>query len=294
MSVALQPPKATSLPTFLKNFFYFWGQKHILEFLIKNFLKSLKKQNFLKTDYIGILIDEKIESVKLSPLKFKAVRQAINYAFDRDKLIKYLRNNIGYPAHAGFIPKGMKSYNPEKVKGYYYNPDLARELLKEAGFPDGKGLPEIILHTTDNYKDQVEFIQSQLAECNIKVQISIEKTSVLRPAINNCEYVFFKKSWVGDYADEENFMTLFYSKNFSPQGVNYFHYNNPEFDKLFEKSKQEINDSLKIKLYQKMDSLIIADAPVVPLYYDQVIRLVNLKIQNLGNNSMNLLNLKTV
>jgi peptide/nickel transport system substrate-binding protein len=66
------------------------------------------------------------------------------------------------------------------------------------------------------------------------------------------------------------------------------------FDKLFEKSKQEINDSLKIKLYQKMDSLIIADAPVVPLYYDQVIRLVNLKIQNLGNNSMNLLNLKTV
>ncbi len=89
-------------------------------------------------------------------------------------------------------------------------------------------------------------------------------------------------------------MTLFYSKNFSPQGVNYFHYNNPEFDKLFEKSKQEINDSLKIELYQKMDSLIIADAPVVPLYYDQVIRLVNHKIQNLGNNSMNLLNLKTV
>jgi len=254
----------------------------------------LQKQNFLKTDYIGILIDEKIESVKLSPLKFKAVRQAINYAFDRDKLIKYLRNNIGYPAHAGFIPKGMKSYNPEKVKGYYYNPDLAKELLKEAGFPDGKGLPEIILHTTDNYKDQVEFIQSQLAECNIKVQISIEKTSVLRQAINNCEYVFFKKSWVGDYADEENFMTLFYSKNFSPQGVNYFHYNNPEFDKLFEKSKQEINDSLKIELYQKMDSLIIADAPIVPLYYDQVIRLVNHKIQNLGNNSMNLLNLKTV
>ena len=254
----------------------------------------LQKQNFLKTDYIGILIDEKIESVKLSPLKFKAVRQAINYAFDRDKLIKYLRNNIGYPAHAGFIPKGMKSYNPEKVKGYYYNPDLAKEFLKEAGFPDGKGLPEIILHTTDNYKDQVEFIQSQLAECNIKVQISIEKTSVLRQAINNCEYVFFKKSWVGDYADEENFMTLFYSKNFSPQGVNYFHYNNPEFDKLFEKSKQEINDSLKIELYQKMDSLIIADAPVVPLYYDQVIRLVNHKIQNLGNNSMNLLNLKTV
>jgi oligopeptide transport system substrate-binding protein len=254
----------------------------------------LQKQNFLKTDYIGILIDEKIESVKTSPLRLKSIRKAINYAFDRDKLIKYLRNNIGYAANAGFIPKGMKSFDPEKVKGYNYNPDFARELLKEAGYPNGKGLPEITLHTTDNYKEQVEFIQSQLAECNIKLQISIEKSSVLRQAVNNCEYNFFKKSWVGDYADEENFMTLFYSKNFSPQGVNYFHYKNENFDAAFEKAQHETNEEKKIELYQQMDRMIVDDAPIIPLYYDQVIRLVNHKIKGLGNNSMNLLNLKTV
>jgi peptide/nickel transport system substrate-binding protein len=254
----------------------------------------LQKQNFLKTDYIGILIDEKIESVKTSPLRLKSIRKAINYAFDRDKLIKYLRNNIGYAANAGFIPKGMKSFDPEKVKGYNYNPDFARELLKEAGYPNGKGLPEITLHTTDNYKEQVEFIQSQLAECNIKLQISIEKSSVLRQAVNNCEYNFFKKSWVGDYADEENFMTLFYSKNFSPQGVNYFHYKNENFDAAFEKAQHETSEEKKIELYQQMDRMIVDDAPIIPLYYDQVIRLVNHKIKGLGNNSMNLLNLKTV
>lgn len=254
----------------------------------------LQKQTFLKTDYIGILIDDKIESVRNSPLRLKSIRQAINHAFDRDKLIKFLRNNIGTAAHAGFIPKGMKSYDPAKVKGYSYNPDLARELLKDAGFPGGEGLPEITLHTTDNYKEQVEFIQSQLSQCNIKLQISIEKTSVLRQAVNNCEYAMFKKSWVGDYADEENFMNIFYSKNFSPQGANYFHYNNPAFDEAFDKAQQETNEATKIELYQKMDRMIIDDAPIIPLYYDQVIRLVNHKIKGLGNNSMNLLNLKTV
>ena len=117
---------------------------------------------------------------------------------------------------------------------------------------------------------------------------------MLRQAVNNCEYNFFKKSWVGDYADEENFMTLFYSKNFSPQGVNYFHYKNENFDAAFEKAQHETNEEKKIELYQQMDRMIVDDAPIIPLYYDQVIRLVNHKIKGLGNNSMNLLNLKTV
>lgn len=254
----------------------------------------LQKQTYLKTDYIGILVDENITSVRNSPTRLKAIRKAINYGFDRDKLIKYLRSNVGEPAHSGFIPKGMKSYDPEKVKGYYYDPEKVRELLAEAGYPNGKGLPEITLHITDNYKEQVEFIQSQLALNNIKIQISIEKPSVLRQAVNSCEYLLFKKSWFADYADEENFMSLFYSKNFSPQGVNYFHYRNGEFDQAYEKVQRETNDSVKKLLYQKMDRIIVDDAPVIPLFYDEVIRLVHHNIKGLTANPINLLNLKTV
>ncbi len=265
---------------------------HLKEVYEKKFY--LQKELFLKTDYIGILIDDKIDIVKNSPLKLKAIRQAINYAFDRDKLIKYLRNNIGTAAHSGFIPKGLHSYNPTKVKGYTYDVDKAKQLLMEAGYPNGKGLPEIVMHVTDNFKEQVEFIQAQLAECNIKVQISIEKPSVLRQAVNSCEYNVFKKSWVGDYADEENFMSLFYSKNFAPQGVNFFHYKNLEFDALYEKARNELNDVLKTELYQKMDQLVIDDAPVIPLYYDESVRLVQKNIKGLYSNPMNLLELKRV
>lgn len=254
----------------------------------------LQKQTFLKTDYIGILVDENIATVRNSPVRLKAIRKAINYGFDRDKLIKYLRSNVGEPAHSGFIPKGMKSYDPEKVKGYTYDPEKVKELLAEAGYPNGKGLPEITLHITDNYKEQVEFIQSQLALNNIKIQISIEKPSVLRQAVNSCEYLLFKKSWVGDYADEENFMSLFYSKSFCPQGVNYFHYRNLEFDMAYEKAQRETRDSVKKLLYQQMDRIIIDDAPVIPLYYDEVVRLVHHNIKGLTANPMNLLNLKTV
>lgn len=255
---------------------------------------DLQKQTFLKTDYLGILVDENMEIVRKSPFKIKALRKAINYAFDREKLVKYFRNNIGYPAISGFIPKGLPSFDENIVKGYSYNPEKVRQLLLEAGYPEGKGLPEITLHTTDNYLEQTEFIQSQLAENHIKVKINVDKPVVLRQAVASCEYNFFKKSWVCDYADEENFMSVFYSKNFAPIGSNYTHYKNPEFDILFEKVIKEQNPDMKKDLYQKMDQMLIDDAPFVPLYYDQVIRLVPKNINGLSTNAMNLLNLKRV
>lgn len=255
---------------------------------------NLQKETFLKTDYIGILVDEKLPIVQASALKLKKVRQAINHAFDRTKLVKYLRNNIGVPAQSGFIAQGMKSFNVDSVIGYSYNIDKVNSLLKEAGFANGKGLPELTLHITDNYKEQAEFIQSQLAECNIPIQLSIEKTSVLRQAVNNCEYLLFKKSWVADYADEENFMSLFYSKNFTPQGVNFFHFKNPSFDNLYEAAQLETNANKKTTYYYQMERILIDEAPVIPLYYDEVVRLVSKKILGLKTNPMNLLNLKSV
>jgi oligopeptide transport system substrate-binding protein len=254
----------------------------------------LQKATFLKTDYIGIVVDPDLDIVKRSPLRLKAIRQAVNYGFDRARLVRYLRNNVGLPAHSGFIPPGLKSFDEKLVSGYRYDPAKVRALLAEAGFPGGNGLPEMTMHISDTYKEQAEFIQSQLAANGIRMQVSVEKTSVLREASNNAEFMLFKKSWFADYPDEENFMSLFYSRNFAPKGVNFFHYRNPEFDRLFEEAQVELDAARKIKLYQQMENLVIEDAPVIPLYYDELVRLVSHKVKGLGTNPMNLLNLKTV
>ncbi len=253
---------------------------------------KLQIQPFLKTDYLGFLIDEKLPISKNSPLKIKAIRQAINYGFDRKKMVKYLRKNLGLPATAGFIPPGLPSFNETIVKGYDYNPEKVKELLLQAGYPDGKGLPDISLATTEQYLELAEYIQSQLAEFGITIKIDVQKATVLTDAIANSKINFFRKSWVCDYPDKENFLSLFYSKNWSPKGFNYTHYNNPLFDLLYEKSQSELNDTIRNDYYQQMDQLLMDNAPVVPLYYDEVVRLVQNNISGLSSNSMNLLSLK--
>jgi oligopeptide transport system substrate-binding protein len=255
---------------------------------------DLQRGPFLKTDYVGILIDPNIDMVKNSPVRLKAFRQAMNYAFDREKMIKFLRKNVGVPATAGFIPVGLKSFDDKVVKGYTYDPDKVRDLLKQAGYPNGEGLPAVTLYTTEHYRKLLEYMQSQFAENHIKVEISVEPNAVLSDKVNKSQFLMFKKSWVADYADEENFLSKFYSRNFSPGGYNYFHYANPRFDKLFERAMMERNDSLRRSLYQQMDMIAIDDAPMIPMYYDEVLRIVNKRVSGLGINPMNLLNLKTV
>jgi oligopeptide transport system substrate-binding protein len=264
------------------------GQLH--EVYAKKFI--LQKASYLKTDYIGIYVDPESPLVQNSPLRFKKVRQAINYAFDRGKLVKFLRSNLGTPATSGFMPPGVRSFDPAAVPGYTYDPARARQLLAEAGFPGGRGLPLLTMHVSDIYREQVEFMQSQFAACGIPVDISVEKNSVLRQAVNRGEYLLFKKSWVADYGDEENFMSLFYSRNFAPEGVNYFHYRSARFDSLYEAASVMAPGDAKTRLFQEMERQLVEDAPFIAMYYDDVVRIISRRIEGLTPNPMNLLNLK--
>ncbi|MBN8701691.1 MAG: ABC transporter substrate-binding protein [Bacteroidetes bacterium] len=254
----------------------------------------VQSQPYLKTDYLGFLIDSKNKLVEYSPIKIKAVRQAINYAIDRKKMVKYLHAGFGTPATAGFIPPGLNAFDATKVVGYTYDPDKARQLLTSAGFPNGNGLPEITLYSTEQYADICEFVQAQLKEIGIRVNINIEKAAILYEAVASSQVLFFRKSWLADYPDAETFLSVFYSKNFSPQGYNYTHYKNAKYDALYEQAQIELNEKNRNELYQQMDRMIVEEAPIVPLYYDHVVRLVNKNISGLSSNAMNILDLRNV
>lgn len=249
---------------------------------------------YLNTEYLGILMDENIPIVKSSPLKNKKIRQAINYGFDKRKMITYLRNGIGTAGTSGIVPVGLPSFDSAKVKGYDYHPEKAKQLLADAGYPGGNGLPVITLSTTHEYLDLCEYIQGQLSEIGIRIKLEVNQGAQHREMVAKQQLNFFRASWIADYADAENYLSLFYSENFAPDGPNYTHFKNDEFDKLYEKASSEVNDSLRYIYYQQMDSIIISEAPVVVLYYDKVVRLYGNNISGLGKNGMNLLSIKKV
>ena len=247
---------------------------------------------YLNIEYLGILADSSNVVLSNSPMKMKKIRQAINYGFDRRKMILYLRNSLGIPAESGFVPAGLPSFDSSKVKGYHYNPALSRKLLAEAGYPEGRGLSPIKLLTIPIYSDMGSFIAKQLEESGIPVQVEVVQKAALLEMTSNSRALFFRGSWIADYPDAENYLSVFYSKN--PAPPNYTRYNNPAYDKIFEQAIAEVNDSVRYELYRKADQLIMEDAPVVPLWYDVAVRFAQPTISNFKPNALNLLELRYV
>lgn len=248
---------------------------------------------YLNTEYLGILIDPKAEG-SLDILQKKNIRLAMNYGFDRVKMMRYLRNNIGYPGLYGIIPPGLAGYSDDSTNAFFYNPEKTRQLLAEAGFPNGTGLPEITLQTTAGYLDLCEYIQKELSAFGFKITLDVVPPSTLREMVSQSKSPFFRASWIADYPDAENYLSLFYSPYTVPNGPNYTHFNNPKYDNLYKQAISTENDSIRYKLYAKMNAMIMTDAPVIVLYYDMAVRFINKRISGLKPNAMNLLNLKEV
>ena len=242
---------------------------------------------YLNTEYLGFYMDS-----PSSEIQSKKIRQAINYGFDRIKMIRYLRNGIGIPAIHGFIPKGLAGFN--NMEGYTYQPEKAKELVGQYKKESGNNNPSIAIGTNSQYLDLCEFIQRELEKIGIQVQIDVVPPSTLRQMKSSGELAIFRASWIADYPDAENYLSLFYSKNFTPNGPNYAHFKNNVYDSLYVASLSLPNIEKRKLLYEKMDSIIIEEAPVVPLYYDMAVRFVSKKVSGLGINPQNFLVLKRV
>lgn len=246
------------------------------------------KMPYLNTEYIGISMAKQPNEA----LKNKKVRQAINYALDKRKMLLYLRNGVGVPAESGMIPAGLPCYSPEAVKGYNYNPEKAKQLLAEAGYPNGKGIVPIKIYSNPTYQDLITYISNELSNVGIPCQIENTTGSFLKEAMRKNDVEFFRASWIGDYPDGENYLALFYSKYGAPP--NYTFFKNATYDKLYEQAMRENNHEKACLLYQQMEKIMLDEAPVIPLFYDEVTRFSHKNISGLTNNAMNLLILKHV
>ena len=199
----------------------------------------------------------------------KKLRHALNYAVDRKRINDLVLEGLFFPAK-GILPPSMPGYN-KNLKGYEYNPEKAKQLLKEAGFPNGI---EVTLQINQNIRHKAvgEAIQAQLAELGIKANIKVVDWGVHLDMLDRGESEMYRMGWVVDYLDPDNFLFVnLHSSNFGAKG-NYSFYKNPEADKLMEQGRIETNHAKRMAIYQKAEQLIVDDAPWMFLfhYYNNV------------------------
>ena len=257
---------------------------------------DVEKVPYLNTEYLGFQLDSTTKGFKPQNRPFcnKKFRKALNYALDRTKLVRYLRNNVGMPAENGMIPPAIPNYNSKEVKGFNFDPDKALRLFKESGVERSQ-VNGLKLSTTDEYKDLITFVVKQWEDVlGVKISVDVVGASVFYKLIKEGDIPFFRASWLGDYPDAENYMTLFYSSNFSPNGPNKTHFKNYKVDKLYRKAMSTLDLETRGSVFVQMDQEVINQSPVIPLYYDEVIRMKQKNIKNFPANAMNLLILESV
>ncbi|MGA2668587.1 MAG: ABC transporter substrate-binding protein [Ignavibacteria bacterium] len=252
----------------------------------------LERTPSLTIQYYGFLTSGKIfDNIK--------VRQAFNYAVDRDKIIQYVLNGqASGPAVYGIVPPIMPEYNSKAIKGFSFNLDKAKQLMTEAGFPNGNGFPEVTLQLNEGggRNTQIaEAVQNMLKEIGVKVRIQILQFAQHLDNIDAGRVDFFRLGWIADYPDPENFLNLFYGKNVpddpkikSP--INSFRYKNKKYDELFEKAIQITDITERYKLYEEAEQLAVSEAPVLFIFYDEDYRLLQPYVKGYALDPMHRIN----
>ena len=246
---------------------------------------ELITEPYLNTEYFSFFIDP---NDPLGPDRARALRQAVNLCIDREKMLRYLRNGIGEPGTGGMIPEGLPGHS--STIGYSYDLKRAQRLVADNHL-QGHLLQ---LTTVADYADIGKFVQSQVEQIGLQCKMEVMPPATMRSMRNNGSLPFFRSSWVADYPDAENYLSLFTTSNFAPSGPNYTHYTNPKYDKLYDKALLCNDLQERAKYYTEMDSLMMQDAPVVVLFYDEVLRFVNKRVKDMGSNPTNLLDLRKV
>src|SRR5699024_10486060 len=242
---------------------------------------------YLNTEYLGFQMETPRQEIAS-----KKLREAINIGFDREVMIKHLRNGMGVPAINGFIPEGLAGAN--NTNKYVYNRKRARELVQE--FIDETGIltPQLRLSTTAEYLDICEYIQRQLELIGIELKVDVLPPSTLLQMRAVGDLEFFRSSWIADYPDAESYLSLFYSLNHTPNGPNYSYFTHQVYDSLYHSSMEIQDIEKRSHLYRQMDSIIVEEMATVPLFYDKAIRFIQPEIQGMKMNPQNFLYLKKV
>ncbi|TXC78675.1 ABC transporter substrate-binding protein [Luteibaculum oceani] len=241
------------------------------------------KTPFLKTDYLGFRLG--LDSVLDNP----QVRRALSMAINREDLVAFVLNGLGTAAKTGFVPPVLwsQSFNAEELS---YQPEKAKAIVES--LPQLKKHP-IVISTPAMAMEVCEFVQKAWSNIGLNVSIEVLPSSHHREQVSGGQIALFRKSWIADYPDPENFLSLFRSDLIIPKGPNYFFYNNPEFDVLYELSNIATGEEREQLLWD-MQRIVNQELPLIPLFHDDIFQLKRKEVKHLKTDAMNVLDLTRV
>ncbi|MCC6446240.1 MAG: ABC transporter substrate-binding protein [Armatimonadetes bacterium] len=203
---------------------------------------------------------------RMEPFTDRKVRQAVSYAVNRQRLVTLLNNRA--EAATGILPPKMPGRNPN-LKGYPYDPEKARQLLREAGMPNGFDMT-LWVHSDLTYQKLGQAVQEDLQKVGVRVTLKPTAYNTLLDAIGRPKTVpAFYWRWVLDFPDPYDFLDVLFNSNQIAEvnANNNAFYSNPEVDRLLDQARSMTDPEARFKVYRKAEELIMADAPWVCLYY---------------------------
>jgi len=249
---------------------------------------TLEKAPFLNTEYLGIQMDPCTPDFLCNA----SVRRALNIAIDRESMIQHLKNGVGAPGNRGVIPKGMPGF-VEQDRPLPYAPEYAQELLKEALGEDLSQLDPIVISTTASYRDLCSYIQSAWIDLGLKVELEVLPSATFREEKAQGQLAVYRASWIADYPDPENYLMLFESSQHAPAGPNAAHVSDIVIDGFLDVSRTLRGDA-RLDLLQEADHRIRQQDYIVPLMYDESVRVLRQGWLGLPPHPMNALDLRRV
>lgn len=224
------------------------------------------------------------------------VRKAFSYAIDRERLVKKVLNGEAYgPGQHGITPPTFEDYDIKEIEGYSFNPEKAREHLKKAGYPKGKGFPNIKIELNrgggKNTRVAVD-IQNQIKEV-LDIHVDLEMVSFAKKLENSkmAKGDIWRSAWIADYPSPENFLLLAYGGELpdsrsKPSWPNASRYQNARFDSLYTKGVTTMNRDSSFAYFQKAEQLMMNDAPMIILWYAEQYRMLHADVRNFQTNPM--------
>ena len=237
----------------------------------------------------------------------KEVRLAFNFAIDRHKIADFTLQGEGNAGDYGIVPYveafEKDGYDFKGLKGYTLDVAKAKDYLKKAGYPDGKGFPKLTLQINSGGGNNIliaEVVQKMLKEnLNVDIEINTVPFAEHIEQVTSGKVDFFRFAWIADYPDPETFLTIFYGQHVPANAteksfINYTRFKNARFDSLFAASFTEPDKAKRYAMLSKAEQVLLDEAPFMPIFYDENYRLEQLNVRNFPENAMNYMDLSVV